>query len=429
MREENGLVVYDVSEFIQYLNDTLSAIVDPARVAVEGEVSSFNISQGKWVRFDLKDADGLMNCFLTTYQLRVDLEDGMKVRVYGTPKIYPKYGKLSITVSRIELVGEGAQRRAYELMKKRLFEEGLFAPERKRGIPRFPRRIGLIASRESAACGDFLRILGNRWSGVVVDLAHVQVQGEPAAPQIVAAFRAVNARAEPPDVIVLTRGGGSLEDLAAFNDERVARAIFGSRVPVVVGVGHERDETIADFVADLRASTPTNAAELVVPDRREIVYAIDSSVSRLSKTMDSRIAQTDSELDRSVSRLETHIRRAVHRIQAAIAGFRGAFREFAANAVSREKEVRVMTTRLESGSGRWLRKIDERIAVATRVLATLDPKAVLRRGYSIVTDRQGRVVREAAGVDIGAALNIQLHRGTLTAEVLGADKSQGTLPI
>src|SRR3989344_3282465 len=219
--------VFTVSEFIDHINALVATDVH----AVEGEISGFNLSQGRWVFFDLKDekVESKVGCFMMAFKLKTPLEDGMKVRVIGTPKVHEKSGQFRITVEQVELVGEGALKRAFELLKKKLAGEGLFADERKRPIPRFPERIGVIASRESAAFGDFKY------------------------------FQTAKPR---PDVLVLMRGAGSLEDLQAFNSEEVAYAIFGSKIPVVVGVGHERDESIADYVADLRASTPSNAAEL-----------------------------------------------------------------------------------------------------------------------------------------------------------------------
>ncbi|TAL20483.1 exodeoxyribonuclease VII large subunit [Patescibacteria group bacterium] len=403
MREEKGLLVYEVSEFIQYLNDTLVSIVDPQRIAVEGEVSSFRVWQEKFVYFDLKDETGLLNCFLVLYQLKTPLEDGMRVRVYGLPKIVQKSGKFSITVQRLELVGEGALKRAYELLKQKLAAEGLFAPERKRPLPRFPETIGLIASRESAAYGDFLRILGNRWGGVRVLSAHVQVQGEPAVRQIVGAFRYFNELKSPPEVLVLARGGGSLEDLGAFNSEAAARAIFSSKVPVVVGVGHERDETIADLVADVRASTPSNAAELVVPDRREIASTVKYLTRVIHETLTAEISERASRVDHFVLRLDRALRSQVHRADALYA-------------------------RLTAAAGSWLVRLQERLETSLRLLKNLDPRAQLRRGYAIVFDQKRRVLKDAAVVDEGDSLTVKLHRGSLEVEVLGS-KRQGMLPI
>ena len=429
MREENGLVVYEVSEFIQYLNDTLISIVDPRRIAIEGEVSSFGVSQGKLVTFSLKDQGGLINCFLVFHQLKVPLEDGMKIRVYGYPKVYAKLGKLSITVQRIELVGEGALRRAYELLKKKLAEEGLFAPERKRRLPRFPERIGLITSRESAACGDFLRIINNRWPGLEILLAHVQVQGEPAPMQIASAFRAMNALATPPEVIVLARGGGSLEELSAFNDERVARAIFSSKIPVIVGVGHERDESIADYVADRRASTPSNAAEILVPDKREITFALRSMSGAIERAFAETLLINKNALMRTASRLEAEIQKIVRGVEIVFSKLQGSFREFVARLATRSSEISRREFLFESRARTRLAELTGKLTVMERLILSLDPKAVLRRGYAIVSRVGGGIIRNAEAVDAGERLNVQLHRGALAVEVLGDEKSQGRLSI
>lgn len=429
MRIEEGLVIYEVSEYLQYLNETLRAIADQTQLAIEGEVSSFSIAQGKWVRFDLKDASGLVNCFLTTYQLKVPLEDGMKIRVYGYPKVYERYGKFSITVQRIDLVGEGALRRAFELLKKKLAVDGWFAEERKRRLPRFPERVGLITSREAAACGDFLRILRNRWGGVRVLLAHVQVQGEPSVRQIVSAVRSLNALSSPPEVIVLTRGGGSLEDLAAFNSLEVARAIFSSRIPVVVGVGHERDETIADFVADVRASTPTNAAELLVPDRRELAYAVSLSRTRMQAALGHALRERGQRLAQSTARLEGYVRRSLASIQLLTAHFQSAARAYHARVRLRALEADRAAAGLVACIARWGQAATERVRAQERVLKNLDPKAVLRRGYAMVFDAKRRLVRSAAAVDAGAPLTVHLHQGLLRVTAEKRVSSQDALPL
>ncbi|MBP9748587.1 exodeoxyribonuclease VII large subunit [Patescibacteria group bacterium] len=429
MRTEEGLVIYEVSEYLQYLNETLRAIADQSRLAIEGEVSSFSIAQGKWVRFDLKDANGLVNCFLTTYQLKVPLEDGMKIRVYGYPKVYERYGKFSITVQRIELVGEGALRRAFELLKQKLEHDGWFSEERKRSLPRFPERIGLITSREAAACGDFLRILSNRWSGVQVLLAHVQVQGEPSVRQIVSAFRSLNALARPPEVIVLTRGGGSMEDLAAFNSLEVARAIFSSRIPVIVGVGHERDETIADYVADVRASTPTNAAELVVPDRREMLYAVSLSSTRMSAALMHALREQKQRLAHSRSRLEAYVRRSLSAIQLLTAEFHAAARSYQTALHLRLRETDRAAGILVAHMTRRHRSWQERVTQQQRLLKNLDPKAVLCRGYAMVFDAKRHLIRDPATVDAGTALTVHLHKGILPVIVSKQARGQDALPL
>lgn len=387
--------VFTVSEFIDHINALVATDVH----VVEGEISGFNVSQGRWVFFDLKDEkeESKVGCFMMAFKLKTPLEDGMKVRVVGTPKVHEKSGQFRITVEQVELVGEGALKRAFELLKKKLAGEGLFAPERKRPIPRFPERIGVIASRESAAFGDFKRILGNRWGGVTIELAHVQVQGAQAIPDIVGAFRHFQTMKIKPDVLVLMRGGGSLEDLQAFNSEEVAYAIFGSKIPVVVGVGHERDESIADYVADVRASTPSNAAELVVPDRREIEYAVDSMAGNIYRVLVSTIRGMKADVDHFVLRLDRVLRSQVHRADA-------------------------LAVRLISSASSWVVRIRERLEGHLRLLKNLDPRAVLRRGYSITRLVDGKILRTAT-VAVGTEIQTTLASGQLRSKVIGRQKS------
>ncbi len=259
--------VLQVSDFVGLVNQTLE-FAYPV-VVIEGEVSGFNISKNKWVFFDLKDKESTINCFMTVYQLKLPIEDGMKIQIRATPKL-TKWGRFSVTVQAVKPVGEGNLQRAFEILKAKLDKEGLFAPERKRLLPRFPNTIGVIASTESAGYADFIKVTNNRWRGLSIHVADVQVQGEPAEGQVCRAIDYFNQSEEPVDVVVIIRGGGSKDDLLTFNTESVARAIASSRSPVLVGVGHETDHSLADFAADVRAATPTNAAEIVVPNRSEI---------------------------------------------------------------------------------------------------------------------------------------------------------------
>ncbi len=361
--------IFQVSEFIEHINSLVGSEIH----IVEGEVSGFSVSQGKWVFFDLKDEknEAKVGCFMIAFRLKTPLEDGMKVRVIGLPKVHEKSGSFRINIEDVQPIGEGALRRAYELLKKKLADEGLFAPERKRPIPRFPETIGVIASAESAAYGDFIRILKNRWGGVDVQLAHVQVQGEDAIDDITNAFLYFNNAKIQPDVLVLTRGGGSLEDLRAFNSEEVARAVFSSKVPVVVGVGHERDETIADYVADLRASTPSNAAERVVPERGDIGYEI----AAMGKIIDS-----------AMERIVEEKRSILKHFGFILRGY-----------------VKEKLAQVESLLG---------------VLKSLSPAEVLKRGYAIARSN-GVILKSASQVAIGETIDIQLFRGTLKGKVIG----------
>jgi len=385
---------FTVSQFIEFVNTALSTAVFPEGVAIEGEVVEYRVSQQKWIWFKLKDESSVVECFATVWQLRTPLEDGMKVRAHGMAKIHPKSGKFSITVERVELVGEGALRRAFELLRKKLEGEGLFDLARKRTIPRFPARIGLIASRESAAYGDFMRILKNRWGGIDIRLADVAVQGRDAIPEIVSAFRWFNANPRSVDVLVLTRGGGSMEDLQAFNSEEVARAVFSSAIPVVVGVGHERDETLADYAADVRASTPTNAAERVVPDRREVEAFLDGAVKGMDASMRAALSGRAHRVESMASRIEAHAR---HRIDE----FRHLLRDFASRFDRFASGVREKVAACESSA---------------RLLKTLDPRRPLEKGYALVWGPDG-ILKDAASVDAGTMLELQLRRGRLGAKV------------
>lgn len=380
-----------VSQFVEFLNTALTTAVFPEGAVIEGEVVEYRVSQGKWIWFNLKDAGSIIPCFATVWQLRTPLEDGMQVRVFGMPKVHTKSGKFSVNVDRAELVGEGALRRSFELLKKRLQEEGLFAPERKRPLPHFPKSIGVIASRESAAYGDFLRILGNRWGGVEVKLFHVQVQGKDAVDDIVRAFAYFNAHPDEAEVLVLTRGGGSLEDLMAFNDEAVARAVYASKVPVVSAVGHERDESLTDYVADVRASTPSNAAERVVPDRMDILRDLDAGVRAVASAMDTAVSERRHRIDSLATRLESHVRRRMD----AFAG---------------------LVERLMQAAKYRLRAVGDELAAHERLLRGLDPKRLLAQGYAVVR-HGGKILKDAQYVSPRDRITVQVHHGTLDATV------------
>ena len=407
---------FSVTQFVDFLNTAFATAVFPEGVTIEGEVADYRVSQDRWIWFALKDEAAVISCFATTWQLRTPLEDGMRVRVIGIPKIYPKSGKFSVTVERVELVGEGALRRAFELLKKKLETEGLFSAARKRTIPRFPERIGLIASRESAAYTDFLRILKNRWGGVTVHLANVSVQGRDAARDIVGAFSYFNAHPELAEVLVLTRGGGSLEDLQAFNDEDVARAVFGSRAPVVVGVGHERDESLADFVADVRASTPSNAAEMIVPDRREIAAFVDGGVQRIDAAMRTALAGKEDAVVSMALRIEARARHAVTAFDHRIKDFRQHLAVFAERVVAEKTACSVLGARLVSNTLSWTNALSRRLDADSRLLTTLDPRRPLEKGYALVM-KAGKIVKDATKVDVGENVAIRLFRGELVAEV------------
>lgn len=411
-----GEKALSVSEFLASVNIAFEEVY-PAGVVIEGEVVEYKVSQGKWIWFSLKDEMGLLSCFATVWQLKTPLEDGMQVRVHGVPKLYPKNGRFSLTVDRAEPVGEGALQRAFELMKKKLEAEGVFAPERKRSLPRFPERIGLIASTESAAYTDFLRILGNRWGGLHVKSAHVQVQGKDAVADITGAFAWFNAHADEADVLVLTRGGGSLEDLHAFNSEEVARAVFSSKIPVVVGVGHERDESLADYAADFRASTPSNAAETLVPDRRDMALRVESFASAIESSLRESLSKREHRLHAFEERLAERVRAERLRLDMLVGRLRGRFSDWCAEVSGLSVRTAHASGLLQARFESALRSASDSLARNLRLLKSLDPQAVLKRGYGIVRCSGGGILRDASKVDVGETVHVQLHAGALDAQV------------
>lgn len=388
--------ILSVSDFLKLSNEVLHQNIQSGAFAVEGEISGFSVKDGKWLIFCLKDeteANVKVKCFTTVYKVQGTFEDGMRVRVWGGPSV-KAWSDFQLDVERMEPVGEGALKRAYDLLKKRLQQEGLFATSRKRALPKFPQCIGLITSSDAAAYGDFLRILNNRWGGVQVIHADVRVQGKEAVTEIISALANFSDLPidQRPDVVVLTRGGGSLEDLHAFNDERVVRAVYGSLIPVVCGVGHERDESLCDFVADVRASTPSNAAERVVPDRREVEYTVQMMVERVCD----RFHRT---LDDQRYKIET------------------ANRVFTQVMERRQTQVDGVVQRLFLRSSTWMGNLRNRLEGEERLLRNVDPTRVLGRGYSIVTSA-GKIIKEAAALSVGAEIEVTFARGTRDAKII-----------
>ena len=333
-------------------------------VLVEGEVASFKINQGKWVFFDLKDTDGVstLSCFLPLSSLGVALSDGLKVRLRARPSLTKK-GRFSLTVRSILPVGEGSIKKTFELLKRKLTAEGLFDPARKRPLPTTLSRLGVISSTAAAGYRDFLKILDNRWGGLQLFTVSTQVQGLSAADQIIAALNLLNQRSDL-DAIVIIRGGGSADDLAVFNDERLVRAIAASRLPVVTGIGHEVDETLADLAADLRASTPSNAAERLTPDRQAVRQQLIRTLAYLPERILTAIDQARRTTDQSL--------------------------------LSAQQAITSQLTLLS-----------QRLADLRRLLASLNPEQVLRQGYAILSGK----------LSPGTELTITTYQKILTAEI------------
>ncbi|MBI3963382.1 MAG: exodeoxyribonuclease VII large subunit [Candidatus Kerfeldbacteria bacterium] len=413
---------YSVSALNEEIRALLATNVGP--VIVRGEISGYRRARGNLVYFDLKDEQSRVLCFLLAWQQTVPLSDGMEVRVLGTPSLFRGSSGFHIRVEEISLVGEGALAQALRQLRETLDREGLFAPERKRPLPRFPRRIGLITSPDAAAYTDVLKVLRQRWTGFTVRFAPVHVQGMGAVRQIVRALKQI-AQPDVCDVVILTRGGGSLEDLQAFNAEDVARAIFASGVPVVVGVGHERDTTIADDVADVRAATPSHAAERVAPDRHDIARQVAVLDRTVEQSYRAHIGETAARLDDRQRVLRTAVERVRVQYEALQRALRYHFQQLQSSTARFRQRHRDAARSLHDNVQRLLRDRRQHVTSLRRLLATLSPHATLRRGYSITRRARDRsILRTATAVHRGETLVTTLAHGTMASTVTDTDAAE-----
>src|SRR5882724_8779398 len=413
-------------------------------IFVEGEISNCHAAQSGHIYCTLKDDRSQIKCVCFKSQLRLMKfrpEDGLHVTVRGSISVYEARGEYQIYIEHIEPVGLGALQLAFDQLKKRLEAEGLFSAERKKPLPMLPSRIGLITSPSGAAVRDVVRILRRRFHNVHLTLYPVRVQGEGAATEIVRAIQFFQ-RKQLVDVIILARGGGSLEDLWSFNEEAVARAIFGCSIPTISGVGHETDFTIADFVADVRASTPSAAAELVVQTRREF----DKHIADLVQTMSNLLRYRMLELSNKVFELENRrgfdrpfvilrqlrqrsddlTSRVAQGLRARLVEARKRYTAAHVKIVSFDFRARVAAFRIRlerrgdmlgTRADRILRAKRERLERLRLQLEERSPLKVLERGYAIATDAAGNVLRDASSVALGDTVAIQLRRGRLISEV------------
>lgn len=284
MRSIGSDPIFSPTDFVAVFNQSLE-IMYPS-VVITGELAHFKISRDRWVYFDLIDDNASVRFFGTVTMLPGPLEDGLNIEVLGVPRLHPKFG-FSVNVLSMRVVGSGSIAKANKLLEKKLLAEGIFDPSRKRTLPYPPEKIGLITSVESAAYSDFTKIINHRWPLLEVMVEDVLVQGIDAPKQIISALDKFNQLPKTPEVIVIIRGGGSQDDLAAFSNEQLVRSVASSRIPTIVGIGHESDISLAELAADLRASTPSNAAELLVPDISQEKIKTDSYRRTLSAKLES----------------------------------------------------------------------------------------------------------------------------------------------
>ena len=439
--------IFSVAEITRSVKDVLESAFE--EVWVQGEVSNFRQQASGHQYFTLKDADCQLACVQFArgaWRKGVQLADGMLVQAKGRVTVYEARGQYQLVVTLVQAAGAGALLAKFEALKRRLAAEGLFDEERKRELPKFPRTLGIVTSPTGAALRDMLNVLARRapWLRVIVSPA--RVQGDGAATEIIAAMDDLNTIAArgiaPVDLIVLTRGGGSIEDLWEFNDERLARAIAASALPVVSAVGHEIDFTIADFVADLRAPTPSAAAELVVPDtaellrmleqrgaflRRHVLAAVESAKTQLAGLARSALFREPAQrVEQAVQRVDSAEQALARAASARIALLRqrsdalfSSLRQHRPDqrlALLRER-LTALGTQIGERFARHIATRRERLARAGDVLRLLSPKHTLERGYSVTTDAEGKLLRSAQEVAEGAVLVTELRDGKVTSVV------------
>ena len=371
---------------------------------VEGEMSNFRQPGSGHMYFTLKDEASQIGAVMfrsLNRTLRFRPEDGLAVLAFGTVSVYERRGEYQINVEYLEPKGLGALQLAYEQLKERLAQEGLFDPAHKKGIPLLPQRIGVITSPTGAAIRDILQVIRRRVANVQIVLYPVQVQGEIAAEEIARGIEEMN-RCGRIDVLIVGRGGGSIEDLWAFNEERVARAIFASQIPILSAVGHETDYTIADFVADVRAPTPSAAAEIVVSHKDQLRQRVDELMSRLFSSLRFLLQSHATSLSHLQGRLQVCSPQGTLRLQ--------------------RHRFSALRDRLERGSLAYLQGRKESLRRTVEKLEALSPLSVLQRGFSICMSLSSQqIIRDAGEVHIGEGLLVRLHRGKIQCEIRGRE--------
>lgn len=370
----NQTIIWQPSEFVAVFNQTLE-LAYPL-VHIEGEINNFRLSKGKWIFFDIKDELSSIRCFGYYGNLRLPVEDGMLVRLVSSPELHNLYG-FSLKIIDLMPIGEGSIKQSADLLKRKLESEGLFLVDRKRPMPQIPKKIGLITSSEAAAYGDFVKIVNDRWPLVEIDFIDTKVQGDQSAEEIINALERFNFSADV-DVIVITRGGGASSDLLTFQEEKLVRAIASSRIPTLVAIGHERDYSLAELVADARASTPSNAAEIITPSQSQIISSYYSSLDSIKLMLQQRLGY----FHRDVVSISKIIRQKVEHLI----------------------DVKEMS-----------------LAELSLLIEAYNPKQILKRGYTTVRFRN-KYLKSKNSIKRGDRLTISFYDGDIQVDVIGLDK-------
>ncbi|HPK26231.1 MAG TPA: exodeoxyribonuclease VII large subunit [Anaerolineaceae bacterium] len=394
-------IVFTVTALNAYLRELLETDEVLQDLWVRGEISNFSQPRSGHLYFTLKDSESAMRCVMwkpSAMRLRFTPADGMLVEAHGAMSIYPAQGQVQLYVDALRPAGEGALYQEFLRLRAQLEAEGLFDPSHKRPLPRLPKHIGVVTSATGAALHDILQTLNRRLPTLRVTVAPTSVQGVEAPAGIIAALKRLNSLPDL-DLIILARGGGSIEDLWAFNDEGVARAIFASRYPVISGVGHETDFTIADFVADLRAPTPTGAAELATPiTKEELRAALQGAEAQLTELINRQLE----DLKQALQLAQSELRRSSPRLRIL-------------NNIQRLDELQ---GRLERAIQQQLQRKQNNLANASDRLASLNPQAVLKRGYAIITDQAtGQIISHTRQAVPWQPVWLQVQDGSIPAQI------------
>lgn len=395
-----GQTVLSITQLNEYIRGKMDT--DPLlnQVAVRGEISNYKLYPSGHHYFTLKDEASALRCVLfkgNAARLRFRPENGMKILAMGRVSVFPRDGAYQLYCTALAMDGVGDLYAAFEQMKKKLEAQGLFDPSHKKPIPRYPGTIGIVTSSAGAAIHDMLRILGKRYPLTRVRLFPVRVQGAGASQEIAAAIRYANYY-HLADVLIVGRGGGSMEDLWAFNEEPVAYAIYESEIPVISAVGHEPDVTISDFVADLRAATPSNAAELSVPDQDGLRQSLDQMTSAIAGN-----------LSRQLKAARQHLNALAC---ASVLQDPGAY------IAQQRKNMEFLKNRLAAAQNQSIAQKQQRYIAAVSKLDAMSPLKVLTRGYSVTQTESGEIVRSAGQVKAGDRVRIRVSDGSMTAEIL-----------
>ncbi len=398
--------VLSITQLNEYIRGRMDADPLLAQVAVRGEISNYKLYPSGHHYFTLKDETSALKCVLfkgNAMRLRFRPENGMKIIAMGKVSVFPRDGAYQLYCSALAMDGVGDLYAAFEQLKQKLAAQGLFDPAHKKPLPKFPGTIGIITSSAGAAVHDMLRILRKRYPLSQVRLLPVRVQGAEAPGEIAAAIRYAN-HYQLADLLIVGRGGGSIEDLWAFNDERVAYAIYESQIPVISAVGHEPDVTISDFVADLRAATPSNAAELAVPDQDALRQNLDAMASAMATAFARQLKAAKQHL--------TMLARSP------------ALQSPTGYIEQREKNLELLKNRLISAQNRNITQKNQRYIAAVSKLDAMSPLKVLTRGYSMAQTETGTVIRSVSQVELGERIRISFSDGSISATVMNKEETR-----